>query len=272
RREVGLEFADIGERVHCLPVEVGRLQSIAVDQAESPDAGAGEIADDGYAQPAAPDDQDAAGAQLRLAAGADFFQRDLPGIVGRGAEGRGRRAAALRERANAVVALGLPGVLVLMRVRVLVPMLDRRRHGGAALAIHPAGVAVLVVLLLPDGHTMFDLIDDVSAGAERLVPVPCADTNPDRHLSNGQVADPMNAGSVLDPKALDRLGNDALPFFHRERLESFVLEVPNAHALIVVAHQPFERGIATASGIGELRPQLGGIDGSATETERSHAV
>src|SRR5262249_50154585 len=38
------------------------------------------------------------------------------------------------------------------------------RWSRAALAVYPAGVTVLIVLLLPDRHTMFDFIDDVATG------------------------------------------------------------------------------------------------------------
>src|SRR5262249_10840396 len=56
------------------------------------------------------------------------------------------------------------------------------RMRSAPLAIHPAGVTVEIVLLLPDGQAVFDLIDDVSAGAESLVAVRRADTYPYRQL------------------------------------------------------------------------------------------
>ncbi len=102
-----------------------------------------------------------------------------------------------------------------------------RRH-GAPLAVHPTRVAVLVVLLLPDGHTMFDLIDDVPAGAEGLVPVTRARAHPHRHIPDGEVADAMDARCVLDTEAFNRLGDDALAFLHRERLKRLVLEVPYA--------------------------------------------
>ena len=82
-----------------------------------------------------------------LAGLADFLQRRLARIVG-------------REGGRMVVGA--------VSVRVLWGALRVRR---AALAVHPAGVAVLVVLLLPDGHPMLHLVDDVAAGAECLVAV-----------------------------------------------------------------------------------------------------
>ena len=42
----------------------------------------------------------------------------------------------------------------------------------AALAVHPAGVAVHVVLFLPDRHAVFHFIDDVAARGERFGAMP----------------------------------------------------------------------------------------------------
>src|SRR5215470_10157479 len=60
------------------------------------------------------------------------------------------------------------------------------RMRSAPLAIHPAGVTVEVVLLLPDGQAVFDLVDNVSAGAESLVAVRRADSYPYRQLPDGE--------------------------------------------------------------------------------------
>ena len=63
------------------------------------------------------------------------------------------------------------------RVIVEVPVDPRLIRGPlprcarAALAVDPAGVTIQVLLLLPDGQAMLDLIDDVPAGAERLIAV-----------------------------------------------------------------------------------------------------
>ena len=125
-------------------MQVGRLEPIGIDEAQSADAGAGQVADDRHAQPPATDHQHAAGAQLRLSGGADFLERHLPGVVGDGS------------------------VPVRVCVIVVLVLSCGRR---TALAVDPAGVAVLVVFLLPDRHTVLDLIDDVPAGEERLMTV-----------------------------------------------------------------------------------------------------
>ena len=99
---------------------------------------------------------------------------------------------------------------------------------------------------------MFDLIDNVAAGAECFVAMSRASTNIDRHVPDGEVADAMDARRVLDAKALDGLSNDAFAFLHRERLERFVLQVPDAQPFVVVAYETLERRVAAARRVGEL--------------------
>ncbi len=87
---------------------------------------------------------------------------------------------------------------------------------------------------------MLHLIDNVAAGEERFVPVPRADADPNRHVTDGQIADAVDASGVLDAEPLNRLGEDALALLDREGLERFVLEVPYGVSFVVIAHQPFE--------------------------------
>src|SRR4051794_28473081 len=100
-----------------------------------------------------------------------------------------------------------------------------RRRRGAALTVDPTGVAVLVVLLLPDGHTMFDFVDDVSTRLKCFCAVAGADAYPNGHFPDSQVSDPVYARGVFDPEAFDGLCNDALAFFDRQRFECFVFQV-----------------------------------------------
>jgi hypothetical protein len=151
---------------------------------------------------------------------------------------------------------------------VRIGMIGRRR---AALAIDPAGVTVLVVLFLPDRYAVFDLIDDVSACEERLVPMPGAHTDPDGHLADGQITDSMYARGMLDSEARDRVRDDALAFFDGERLERLVLEMSDAETFVVVAYPTLERGVPAARRIGELSAQRCFVNGFAAEAERCHA-
>src|SRR5690348_1740542 len=117
---------------------------------------------------------------------------------------------------------------------------------------------------------MLDFVDDVSACRERFGPMPCAHTHPDRHIADGQVADAMYAGSVLEAKSLYRLRNDALAFLDREGLERLVLEVSYGKPIVVVTNPTFKRRIAASCGIKQPRAQPGLVDFLATETEIVH--
>jgi hypothetical protein len=121
---------------------------------------------------------------------------------------------------------------------VVIGMVNRRR--GASLAIHPPGVTVLVVLLLPNRHAMFDFVDDVSACGEGFGAVARAYAHPYRHLSDRQVSNTVHAGSVLDAESGNCFGDYALTFLDGERLERFVLEVTDGKAFVVVANPAFE--------------------------------
>src|SRR5215469_16688509 len=91
-------------------------------------------------------------------------------------------------------------------------LLVRRR--GATLAVHLPAVTVQIVLLLPDRQAMLDLIDDVAAGAERLIPVRRAHPDPHGELADGEHANAMHAGGVRHTEARDGLGDDALALAH----------------------------------------------------------
>ncbi|MFO1428257.1 MAG: hypothetical protein U1F11_15065 [Steroidobacteraceae bacterium] len=93
---------------------------------------------------------------------------------------------------------------------------------------------------------MLDLVDDVAAGAERLVAVACGDTDPDRELADRERADAVHAARVLHAEARDGLLDDALALAHRELFEGLVLEPRDGVALVVVAHPAFEGGITAA--------------------------
>src|ERR1700722_18515141 len=85
-------------------------------------------------------------------------------------------------------------------------------HRRAALAVHPAGVTVAVVLLLPDRDAVFDFIDDVAASQKRFLAVARADSHPHGHLAQLQITDAVYARGVFDAEALHGLGNDAFAF------------------------------------------------------------
>ncbi len=97
---------------------------------------------------------------------------------------------------------------------------------------------------------MFHLIDNIAAGAEGLVAVSRARAHPDRHVSNREVADAMDARRVFDAKSLYSFGNDPLAFLHRERLKRLVLEVLHAQPFVMVAYEALDRRVTPARRIG----------------------
>ncbi len=84
---VGLERADALRVMDQLAVQVGERDAVIVDDAQRADAGAGEIGDDGTAQPAGPHDQHAGALQRLLAGAAHALEHQVagiaPGLVGR---------------------------------------------------------------------------------------------------------------------------------------------------------------------------------------------
>src|ERR1700722_12558936 len=100
---------------------------------------------------------------------------------------------------------------------------ELRLMTGAVLAVDPARITVLVVLLLPDRHPVLDLVDDVAAGIEGLAAMGGADPDPDRQLADRQRPEPVRAAGALDTEALPCLGKDALALAHCQRLETVVL-------------------------------------------------
>ena len=119
-------------------------------------------------------------------------------------------------------------VIMMRGVATGVARLCDRCGGGAALAVDPARVAVVVVLLLPDRHPVLDLVDDVAACAKRFVAMACADTDPDRQLANAETAGAMYAQRLLDPELFAGLGHDPLSLLDGQGLEGFVLELAHA--------------------------------------------
>jgi Na+-translocating ferredoxin:NAD+ oxidoreductase RnfD subunit len=142
--------------------------------------------------------------------------------------------------------------------------------GGASLAIHPPGIAILVVLLFPYGHSMFDFVDDVSTREECLRAMSGAHAHPDGHLTDRQVADAVYAGSVFNAEARDCFRDDTLAFLDRQRLEGFVFQVADRESFVVVPDPTFERGVAAGGGIKQLLSQFACVDLLAGETECGH--
>jgi hypothetical protein len=85
-----------------------------------------------------------------------------------------------------------------MVVRVVVSLLGCR----ATLAVHPARIAAAIMLFLPDGQAVFDLIDDEPARIERFAAVRRADAHPHGEVGEFEAPHAMNAQRMLDGKSL----------------------------------------------------------------------
>ena len=120
-------------------------------------------------------------------------------------------------------------VRVVVRLVVIVIVSRGRR---AALAVHPARVAVEIVLFLPDRQPMLDLVDHEAAGTKRLVAMRRARAHPDREIADAERAEPVYARELRDTEALARRRKDAFALAQPERLEGFVFELRDFAALV----------------------------------------
>ncbi len=200
-RELCLGLSYGGKTVQRLTVQVRGFQAVAIDDSDATDPCARQVAQHRNTQSSGTDHQDARRAQFRLAGFTNFLQRLLARVVG---GGPGRRR--LRRRVRHCMIM----------VRVVIGVVMVLGDDCAALAVHPAGVTIDVVLLLPDRDAMLHLIDDVAAGQKGLLAVARAHAYPYGHLTELQITNAVDAGGVLDAEALDRRGKDALAFLGRE--------------------------------------------------------
>jgi hypothetical protein len=163
-------------------------------------------------------------------------------------------------------------VAVAVRVAdtVCVVIVSARR--SATLAIYPSGVTILVVLLLPDRHSVLHFVNDVAAGRESFSTMTCAYTDPDRHLADRQVSNPVYACRVFDTEPLDGFSDDAFALFDRKRLECFIFEVADGVTLVVVAYPTLERRIATRCRVVQPRSQRSFVYLLANKTEGRHVA
>ena len=139
-----------------------------------------------------------------------------------------------------------------------------------ALAVDPAGIAVDVVLFLPDRDAMLDLVDDVTARGERFRAMRGAHADPDGEFADREIADAVHASRAPYAEPRDRLRDDAFAFAHRQRRERFVLQTSHALAFVVVAHPSFEARVAAARRVAQFRAIRVGRERRLAETERGH--
>ena len=81
-----------------------------------------------------------------------------------------------------------------LRQRALPRIVEVRRTVSCrVLAVHPAAVAVRVVLFLPDRQAMLDRVDDFATGGKGLGAVRRGDPDPHRHVADREVPEPVHA-------------------------------------------------------------------------------
>src|SRR6266851_7332790 len=162
------------------------------------------------------------------------------------------------------------GLVIMLEFMIMLVPVSVTRRRRAALAVHPAGIAASIVFFLPDRHAMLHFVDDEAAGVEGLSAMRGTDTDPHGHIAQGQRADTVDAESVLDRKAPQGVGDDALAFLHRELLERFVFQASDFLPLIVIPNPPLEADIAACAQVEELAPRFDGIDGRLSKAKAHH--
>jgi hypothetical protein len=141
---------------------------------------------------------------------------------------------------------------------------------GASLAVHPARIAIDVVFLFPDGHAMFDFIDDEAAGTKRFVAVRGAHSYPHGDVAQAQRAHAVHAGGARDAILRARFFDDTCAFLFGELGESLVFQARYRMAFIMVAHPAFEGRKAPAALVAHLPLQGGGIECARAEAKWTH--
>src|SRR6185369_8650018 len=135
-----------------------------------------------------------------------------------------------------------------------------RRRVRARGTVHPARLAVAVVLFLPDRHALLGLVDDVAARVERGAAVRRRDSDPDRAVADRELADAVLATRRRHREALERLADDLRALLLGDSGMRLVLERDDGRAVVVIADPAFERD-AGPGGIGlERALELHGID------------
>lgn len=132
---------------------------------------------------------------------------------------------------------------------------------GAAFAINPARIAVGIVLFFPDRQPHFHLVDDVTAGIERLIPVRGRDADPDSTFTDFEHTAAVHTMGMKDGELCFSLCNHFLALADGQRRVYFVFESLNRMAFVLVSDPAFKTGIGTGRGIEEFAPQNIRVDG-----------
>ena len=99
------------------------------------------------------------------------------------------------------------------------------------------------MFFLPDRQTNLDLVDDVAARGECLVPMRRRNAYPNGALADLEHAVTMHALGMQDRKLLECLLDDLFPFFDCKGLVDLVLETMHVLAFVVIPDPALERRV-----------------------------
>ena len=141
------------------------------------------------------------------------------------------------------------------------------RFRGASLAIDPTRIAAAIVLLLPNGYAVLNLVDNEPAGIEGFAAMRGTYPNPHRHVAYAQGPDPMDAHGMLHREAPHSFRDDAVAFLYSQLLKSFVFQPRDLLAFVLIANPTLETDVAARPWILQLAPRLRGVDGRLSKAE-----
>ena len=118
---------------------------------------------------------------------------------------------------------------------------------------------------------MLHFVDDVAAGAKRLITMWRANSDPDGNFAERQIADAMDTARIGDAEFAARFVDDALAFADGQRFEGFVLEASNFATFVEIAHPTLEGSIAAAGRVLQRSPQGEGIEIDRAELKVRHS-
>ena len=237
RREFALGLRHLIRPVDGLSVKVGDLEPVGLADTDMTDARCGEGGQCRCPQSPRAHHQHACVSQLLLAVQTYVREVELACVVVR-RQDRSSRIAASRMNFVMVVAVG-----------------------GAALAVHPPGVPVHVVLFLPDRYAVLHFVDDVAAGRKGLAPVSGAHPHPHRNIFQAEVAGAVYAGGSNNAKSFAGLIQNDMPFFKSESRIRLVFERAHLTAFVVIAHPALKARIAARSDVAARPMQRAQIEG-----------
>jgi hypothetical protein len=92
------------------------------------------------------------------------------------------------------------------------------------------------VLLLPDGQSLLQFVDQVSAPFECRAPMARAHADPNRDIPEFKFADPVNAADVLYFESGSGLFLDVLKLRARYSSRAFIEKMEDVPAFVPVSH------------------------------------